>query len=130
MTFDNDGNLDLFLANGHPDDKVETRDREVQYSEPMLLFRNTGPGTRPGFVNVSAAAGAVFNQRFAARGMAIGDFDNDGAVDVLVAVNNDAPCVATEYGDCRHALAGNSAGGKQGQSRCDRRQRYLALRRI
>jgi hypothetical protein len=89
--FDNDGNLDLFLANGHPDDKVETRDREVQYSEPMLLFRSTGPGTRPGFVNVSAAAGAVFNQRFAARGMAIGDFDNDGAVDVLVAVNNDAP---------------------------------------
>ena len=66
--FDNDGNLDLFLANGHPDDKVETRDREVQYSEPMLLFRSTGPGTRPGFVNVSAAAGAVFNQRFAARG--------------------------------------------------------------
>jgi peptidoglycan hydrolase-like protein with peptidoglycan-binding domain len=89
--FDNDGNLDLFLANGHPDDKVETRDREVQYSEPMLLFRSTGPGTRPGFVNVSAAAGAVFNQRFAARGMAIGDFDNDGAVDVLVAVNNNAP---------------------------------------
>ncbi len=89
--FDNDGNLDLFLANGHPDDKVETRDREVQYSEPMLLFRSTGPGTRPGFVNASAAAGAVFNQRFAARGMAIGDFDNDGAVDVLVAVNNNAP---------------------------------------
>jgi enediyne biosynthesis protein E4 len=89
--FDNDGNLDLFLANGHPDDKVETRDREVQYSEPMLLFRNTGPGSRPGFANVSAAAGAVFNQRFAARGMAIGDFDNDGAVDVLVAVNNGAP---------------------------------------
>jgi len=89
--FDNDGNLDLFLANGHPDDKVETRDREVQYSEPMLLFRNTGPGSKPGFTNVSAAAGAVFNERFAARGMAIGDFDNDGAVDVLVAVNNGAP---------------------------------------
>jgi len=89
--FDNDGNLDLFLANGHPDDKVETRDREVQYSEPMLLFRNNGPGSRPAFANVSAAAGPVFNQRFAARGMAIGDFDNDGAVDVLVAVNNDAP---------------------------------------
>jgi len=89
--FDNDGNLDLFLANGHPDDKVETRDREVQYSEPMLLFRNNGPGSRPAFKNVSATAGPVFNERFAARGMAIGDFDNDGAVDVLVAVNNDAP---------------------------------------
>jgi hypothetical protein len=89
--FDNDGNLDLFLANGHPDDRVETRDREVQYSEPMLLFRNTGPGSKPGFANVSAAAGPVFKERFAARGMAIGDFDNDGAVDILVAVNNDAP---------------------------------------
>jgi enediyne biosynthesis protein E4 len=87
--FDNDGNLDLLLANGHPDDKVETRDSEVRYSEPLLLFRNTA--ARPEFVNVSAQAGPVFNQRFAARGMAIGDFDNDGAVDVLVAVNNDAP---------------------------------------
>jgi hypothetical protein len=89
--FDNDGNLDLFLANGHPDDKVETRDNQVQYSEPMLLFRGTSVGSRAGFENVSRKAGAVFNQKFAARGMAVGDFDNDGAVDVLVAVNNDAP---------------------------------------
>jgi enediyne biosynthesis protein E4 len=111
--FDNDGNLDLFLANGHPDDKVETRDREVQYSEPMLLFRNTGPGTRPGFVNVSAAAGEVFNQRFAARGMAIGDFDNDGAVDVLVAVNNDAPVLLKNMATAgTHWLGVQLIGGK------------------
>jgi hypothetical protein len=99
---DNDGNLDLFLANGHPDDKVETRDKKVQYSEPMLLFRGTGMGSRGGFENVSRNAGAVFNQRFAARGMAVGDFDNDGAVDVLVAVNNDAPLL----------LRNMAAGGK------------------
>jgi len=37
--FDNDGNLDLFLANGHLMTRSKTRDREVQYSEPMLLFR-------------------------------------------------------------------------------------------
>lgn len=89
--FDNDGNLDLFLANGHPDDKVETRGGDVKYSEPMLLFRNTGAGFRRTFENVSAQGGSAFNLRFAARGMAIGDFDNDGAVDVLCAVNNDAP---------------------------------------
>jgi enediyne biosynthesis protein E4 len=89
--FDNDGLIDLFLANGHPDDKVENHDNDVQYSEPLLLFRNTGAGAKRAFENVSNNAGAVFNQRFAARGMAIGDFDNDGAVDVLVAVNNDAP---------------------------------------
>ena len=89
--FDNDGNLDLFLANGHPDDKVETRDNDVQYAEPLLLFRNNGNGSARCFENVSGQAGSIFNQRFAARGLAIGDFDNDGAVDVLVAVNNDAP---------------------------------------
>ncbi len=89
--FDNDGNLDLFLANGHPDDKVETRDNTVKYSEPMLLYWNSGAGSRRTFKNVSAQAGPIFNERFAARGMAIGDFDNDGAVDVLVAVNDGAP---------------------------------------
>jgi enediyne biosynthesis protein E4 len=89
--FDNDGNPDLFLANGHPDDKVEVRVSDVKYSEPMLLFRNTGAGFQRTFENVSAKAGPVFQQAFAARGMAIGDFDNDGAVDVLVSVNNGAP---------------------------------------
>jgi enediyne biosynthesis protein E4 len=85
--YDNDGDLDLFLANGHPDDRIEERYSQVKYKEPMLLFRNTGKG----FQNVSETAGPVFTQSFAARGMAMGDFNNDGAVDVLVAVNNAAP---------------------------------------
>jgi hypothetical protein len=85
--YDNDGNLDLFIANGHPDDKIEAHSSHVTYKEPLLLFRNNGRS----FENVSASAGAVFSEKFAARGLAIGDFDNDGAVDVLVAVNNGAP---------------------------------------
>jgi enediyne biosynthesis protein E4 len=89
--FDNDGDLDLFIANGHPDDKVETRGGDVKYAEPLLLFRNTGAGYKQRFENVSDQAGPIFKESFAARGLAIGDFDNDGAVDVLVAVNNDAP---------------------------------------
>jgi hypothetical protein len=89
--FDNDGDLDLFIANGHPDDKVETRGGEVKYAEPLLLFQNSGKGYRQRFENVSELGGPVFKKSFAARGMAIGDFDNDGAVDVLVAVNSDAP---------------------------------------
>jgi enediyne biosynthesis protein E4 len=89
--FDNDGNLDLFLANGHPDDRIEERFKDVNYSEPMLLFRNRSSGFERTFENISPRAGSVFSERFAARGMAIGDFDNDGAVDVLVAVNNGAP---------------------------------------
>ncbi len=85
--YDNDGNVDLFIANGHPDDKIEAHSSHVTYKEPLLLYHGTGKG----FVDVSGDAGEVFQRAFAARGMAIGDFDNDGAVDVLVAVNNDAP---------------------------------------
>ena len=89
--FDNDGNIDLLLANGHPDDKVESRANDVKYMEPMLLFRNKGAGLAPTFENVSNQAGPAFQERLAARGMAVGDFNNDGAADVLVAVNNDSP---------------------------------------
>jgi hypothetical protein len=84
---DNDGNLDLFLANGHPDDRIEQRYSQVRYKEPMLLFHNNGKT----FVNVSAESGSIFSRPLAARGMAVGDFNNDGRVDVLVAVNNAAP---------------------------------------
>jgi hypothetical protein len=85
--YDNDGNVDLFIANGHPDDKIEEHSSNVAYREPLLLFHNTGKA----FQNVSASAGPVFTESFAARGLAIGDFDNDGAIDVLVSVNNGAP---------------------------------------
>jgi len=85
--YDNDGNEDLFIANGHPDDKIEVHSNHVSYQEPLLLFHNNGRSLE----NVSASAGPVFAESFAARGMAVGDFDNDGAVDVLVAVNDGAP---------------------------------------
>jgi enediyne biosynthesis protein E4 len=89
--FDNDGNLDLLLANGNPDDTIQEHFQDVFYQEPLLLFRNTGRSFEQAFENVSPIAGPVFQQPFAARGLAIGDYDNDGAVDVLIAVNNGAP---------------------------------------
>lgn len=85
--YDNDGNLDLLLCNGHPDIDVEKHMQNVEYREPMLLFQNTGRG----FQDVSKKSGAIFSRPIAGRGMALGDFDNNGAVDVLVAVNDAAP---------------------------------------
>jgi len=85
--YDNDGNMDLFLANGHPDDRIEQRFQQVKYKEPPLLFRNTGKS----FLNVSQESGPIFSRSLAARGMAMGDFNNDGAIDILISVNNGAP---------------------------------------
>ena len=85
--FDNDGELDLLLCDGHPDIAVENHMQGVTYREPMLLFRNTGHDFR----NISASSGPIFAKPIAGRGMALGDFDNDGSVDVLVAVNDAAP---------------------------------------
>jgi hypothetical protein len=85
--FDNDGDLDLFLANGNPDDLIEQIHSQVKYQEPPLLFRGTGKT----FHNISQESGPIFSRPLSARGMAIGDFNNDGAVDVLISVNNGAP---------------------------------------
>jgi hypothetical protein len=85
--YDNDGEIDLLLSNSHPDDTIDKRVADVKYREPMLLFRNTGHG----FTDASLRSGPVFSKPLAARGLALGDFDNDGAVDVLVTQNNGAP---------------------------------------
>ena len=85
--FDNDGSVDLFLANGHPDDMIEHYSSAVKYKEPPLLFRHDGTRLR----NISDKAGPAFTRAFPARGLAIGDYDNDGRYDVLVANNGGAP---------------------------------------
>jgi enediyne biosynthesis protein E4 len=85
--FDNDGSIDLFLANGHPDDMIDAYSQTIRYREPLLLFRQEKGAMR----NISAEAGPVFQKTFASRGMAIGDYNNDGFLDVLIGVNGGAP---------------------------------------
>ncbi len=85
--FDNDGYLDLLLANGHPDDMIEHYSSAVKYKEPLLLFRHDGKRLQ----NISDTAGPVFASSFAARGLSVGDYDNDGRLDVLIANNGGAP---------------------------------------
>ncbi len=107
--YDNDGNLDLFLCNGHPDDKISTHVFGVSYREPLLLFRNTGTG----FENVSATAGPVFDQPLAGRGMALGDFNNDGLVDVLIAQNGGPPLLLENVSSRRNHWLGLRLIGKK-----------------
>jgi hypothetical protein len=61
--------------------------KDVTYREPLLLFHSDGKTLH----NVSAESGPIFSRNLSARGLAIGDFDNDGAVDVLISINDAAP---------------------------------------
>ena len=99
--YDNDGSIDLFLANGHPDDMIENYSQQVRYKEPLLLFHHDGTKLQ----NVSAQAGPVFQKMFPARGLAVGDYNNDGRVDVLVGNNGGAPTLLkNNAGDGHHWL--------------------------
>jgi len=79
--FDNDGWPDLVLANGHVYPEVDKFHLSSGYMEPRLLYHNNGNGT---FTDITASAGAGFSTVSSARGLAVGDFWNDGRISVLV----------------------------------------------
>ncbi len=83
--YDNDGWKDLFIVQGHVMDNVELVTPALRYREsPLLLHNQTGKK----FIDVSANSGDVFQQKWAGRGMAVGDINNDGYVDAVVTTNN------------------------------------------
>jgi enediyne biosynthesis protein E4 len=100
--YDNDGDPDLILANGHPDDMVEIQAAKVKYKEPLLMFDNVNGK----FKNVSAQSGEVFKRDFPARGLSVGDIDNDGDLDVLIINNGDAPILLRNEGGNRNNWLG------------------------
>ena len=108
--YDNDGELDLIIANGSPDDLIEEIYSMFRYREPLLLFRNTGTS----YVDVSKESGPVFSKSFSGRGLALGDFNNDGAVDVLVSVNDGAPVLLRNNVGTQNHWLGVRLVGKKG----------------
>jgi enediyne biosynthesis protein E4 len=82
--FDNDGWKDLLVGQGHVMDNIELSQPAVHYLEPLLMLRNTGGR----FDDVSLQAGPAFRISRAARGIAVGDLDNDGRLDFAVNCNN------------------------------------------
>lgn len=82
---DLDGHLDLITANGHINPEVEEVDGTVAYRQPVRVYKNQGDGS---FAVVAPAGGGdVLDKRMVARGVAYGDIDRDGDVDVLLIEN-------------------------------------------
>ena len=102
MDYDNDGWKDLFVVQGHVLDTIQLTFPHLRYLQPLLLLHNDG-GKR--FVDVSAQSGDVFRHKWAARGLAVGDIDNDGALDVVITANNGpAHVLHTQGGSAAHWL--------------------------
>lgn len=88
IDYDNDGDLDLFVAQGHVLDTVSLARQGYGYEQTPLLLRNDDGR----FTDVSGDMGAPFRTVGAGRGAAFGDLDNDGDLDVVIA-NLDGPPV-------------------------------------
>lgn len=105
--YNNDGLVDLFVHNGHPFEPINRLFPETTYKEPPFLFENTGKGFR----DVASQHGAALTKLYAGRGLATGDLDNDGDVDLLLINVGEPPVLLRNDGGQRnHWLGINLVG--------------------
>ncbi len=95
MDYDNDGWIDILQANGSMLDNIQLYHTEVSYPQPKLMFRNLGHGK---FEKVSEYLGPDFMRPTVGRGLAVGDFDNDGDLDIAVSNRGDYPQILRNDG--------------------------------
>ena len=90
VDFDNDGDRDIFIANGHTEDNIDLRDRSTAYRAQNVVLMNTGDGN---FIDVSNRAGDGLLPVRASRGAAFDDLDNDGRIDAVILNSREEPTI-------------------------------------
>ena len=110
--YDNDGWLDLFIANGAVTRMETERGNPYPFAQKNQLFHNQGPSKR--FRETSNEAGPAFQIAEVTRGAAFGDIDNDGAIDIVITNNNGpARLLRNQVGPQQHWLQVKLAGDKK-----------------
>src|SRR5208282_3744548 len=107
--YDNDGWQDIFVADGHIEDQIETVQKRVSYAEPPHLFRNLKDGK---FEEVTTKVGSAFAAPKVARGAAYADINNDGALDILITTNGGPAHLYLNQGGTNQSLRIKLAGTK------------------
>ena len=116
--YDNDGWVDLFVANGHVYPQLPS------YRQPRLLHRNNRDGT---FTEVSAQFGSLLMENRASRGVAFGDLDNDGDIDLVVGDLDGLPQVLrNDSGNLNNSVLIKASGVKSNRSGIGARVRVVA----
>jgi hypothetical protein len=107
---DHDGRKDVLTINGHVYPEVEPLP-EVEYRQPRLLFWNVGGGQ---FQDISASAGKAFAEAWSSRGSAVGDLDNDGSLEIVIANMASRPSLLKNHGRRQNWLLVRCLGGPAG----------------
>jgi hypothetical protein len=105
--YNNDGLVDLFVLNGHPFEPINKIFPETTYAERPFLFENTGNGFR----DVASEHGAPLKKFFPGRGLAAGDFDNDGDSDLLLLNVGEPPALLRNDGGNKNHWLGIAVVG-------------------
>ena len=107
--FDGDGWVDLFIANGHLEDRIEEFDESSFYLQPNQLYKNA----KGRFEDVSQRAGKALEERKSSRGAAFGDIDNDGDIDIVISNSRQGPSVLVNQGGNRNSWVQFDLRGKK-----------------